>query len=118
MQNHRHVRWAFMALLAGGALLMIASMFFLLTQKPTPITSSAVVDSHPEEGIPYPEVPRLSTTDAKARYDAGTALFLDVRAQEDYETAHIPNARSLPLSEIEARYQELPLAAEIITYCT
>ncbi len=118
MQNNSRVRRAFIALLAGGALLIVAAVFFTLSQKPIPTSSSTVVDSHPEEGIPYPEVPRLSLADAKARYEAGTAIFLDVRGQEDYEVAHIPNALSLPLSEIETRYQELPLEAEIIAYCT
>jgi len=66
--------------------------------------------------IPYPEVPRISASEAKARYDTGTTLFVDVRAQEEYDTAHIPNAILLPMADLEARYQELPQDAEIITY--
>jgi len=41
---------------------------------------------------------------------------VDVRAQEEYDTAHIPNAILLPMADLEARYQELPQDAEIITY--
>jgi rhodanese-related sulfurtransferase len=61
-------------------------------------------------------VPRISLAEAQARYDDGTALFVDVRGQEEYDTAHIPDAISLPLADLEARYQELPQDAEIITY--
>lgn len=84
---------------------------------PTP-AASTLPDSHDEEGVPYPEVPRIPLAEAKARYDAGTALFVDVRSQGEYETAHIRNAISLPLANLDARYQELPRDAEIITYCT
>jgi len=66
--------------------------------------------------IPYPEVPRISVAEAKARYDAGAALFVDVRGQEEYDTTHISNAVLLPLADLEARYQELPQDAQIITY--
>jgi predicted nucleic acid-binding Zn ribbon protein len=109
-------RRALLSMMAGGVLLILAALF-LLPQKPTS-PSSTIPDVHDEEGIPYPEVPRISVTEAKARYDAGAAIFVDVRTQGQYETAHIPQAISLPLADLEARYQELPKDAEIITYCT
>lgn len=81
-------------------------------------TAEPVSDVHDEQGIPYPEVPRLSVEEAKARHDAGTTYFVDVRDEESYAKMHIANALSLPLTELEARYQVLPKNAEIITYCT
>jgi hypothetical protein len=69
-------------------------------------------------GIPYPEVERIPLADAKARYDSGTALFLDVRIIESYERAHIPNAVSMPLALLATRHQQLAGAEEILTYCT
>lgn len=87
-----------------------------LSPAPATRTTPRNDTSHQADQVPYPEVPRISLAEAKARHDAGTALFVDVRAQEEYDTAHIPNAISLPLADLEARYQELPQDAEIITY--
>ena len=53
--------------------------------------------------IPYPDVPRVSLADAKAAYDQGTAVFLDVRGTSDYETEHITGAISIPEMQIESR---------------
>ncbi len=101
----------------GGVLIVLAAALFFGLNRSTP-ASTELPDYHDETGIPYPEVPRITPAEAKAKYDAGTALFVDVRSLGEYETAHIPNAISLPLTELEARYQELPRDAEIIIYCT
>ena len=61
---------------------------------------------------------RVSLDEAKKHYDAGTAIFLDVRGVEEYRSAHVPGALSIPLAEIEARSGELSPEARIITYCT
>lgn len=79
---------------------------------------AALPDVHDEQGIPFPEVPRLPLADAKVRFDAGGALFVDVRDRDSYAAGHIPNSLSLPLGEIEARAAELPTDAELLTYCT
>jgi hypothetical protein len=71
-----------------------------------------------ESDIPYPEVARISVEETKARADAGTAVILDVRSLEDYETLHVANAISIPLAELPDRFLELPQNAEILTYCT
>jgi len=102
----------------GGALLLLVGVVFVLNQGRSGSTAATLSDSHDEQGIPYPEVPRISLAETRARYDAGTALFMDVRSQGEYDTAHIPDAISLPLANLDARYQELPRDAEIITYCT
>jgi len=75
-------------------------------------------DSHDAQGIPYPEVPRISIAEAKTRYDARTALFVDVRSQGEYDAAHIPNAKLLSLADLQSRYRELPTNQEILLYCT
>ncbi|MBI3144642.1 MAG: metalloregulator ArsR/SmtB family transcription factor, partial [Pseudogulbenkiania sp.] len=38
----------------------------------------------------------------------GDVIIIDVRPQNEYEVAHLPFARSMPLSEIEKRLVELP----------
>jgi rhodanese-related sulfurtransferase len=75
-------------------------------------------DSPAEADLPYPDVPRVSLAETKAAAEAGTALIVDVRSQNDYNAGHIPTAISLPIDDLEARYGELPQDAEIITYCT
>lgn len=81
-------------------------------------SNNAISDVHDDEGIPYPEVPRISLGDAKAQYDANTAIFVDVRSPDEYAAARIPGAISLPLAELQADYQELPTDALIFLYCT
>jgi len=45
------------------------------------------------------------------------AILLDVRPVEEYAAGHLPHALSMPLSELEDHFEELPLEKEIIVYC-
>ena len=48
----------------------------------------------------------------------GSALvLLDMRDREDYRRGHIEGAISMPLEEIDKRYQDLPRDKEVVTYC-
>lgn len=47
----------------------------------------------------------------------GEIFVIDVRPRNEYETAHLPFARSMPLAEIEQRLAELPSSVEIVAYC-
>lgn len=47
----------------------------------------------------------------------GEVVVIDVRPLDEYATAHLPHARSLPLAEIEQRLDELPHDREILAYC-
>ena len=47
----------------------------------------------------------------------GDAVLIDVRPEAEYRTAHLPGARSLPLTELEARLRELPRGKDIVAYC-
>lgn len=115
-------RIALFAIIGGLALMLIAGGIALYNPSPFPTSSptdvSQIPDSHDEQGIPYPDVPRIAIAEAKAKYDAGTAIFVDVRSLEEYQTRHIPNAISLPAEELSSRVDELAKDAEIITYCT
>jgi rhodanese-related sulfurtransferase len=46
-----------------------------------------------------------------------SALVLDVRDPEEFTAGHIPGAINLPLSELRARYAELPKARDIWITC-
>ena len=44
-------------------------------------------------------------------------IVIDVRPQSEYDEAHLPFARSMPLVELEKRLSELPADKEIVAYC-
>jgi len=48
---------------------------------------------------------------------AGEVLVLDVRPLDEYASAHLPHARSLPLDELKQRLAELPKDTPVVAYC-
>ncbi len=65
-------------------------------------------------------VPRVTVQDAKAAFDNGEAIIVDVRIQAAYDARHIAGAVFVPLGMIETDIAsvELPKDQWIITYCT
>ncbi len=51
------------------------------------------------------------------RVEKGMVAVLDVRPPEEYRAGHLPNALSIPLSELRRRLAELPRDREIVAYC-
>lgn len=47
----------------------------------------------------------------------GDIVVIDVRPRAEFEQAHLPYARSMPLHEIAQRIAELPKGVEIVAYC-
>ncbi len=45
------------------------------------------------------------------------AVFVDIRTAEEYAQGHIPQARSLPMDQIESRAQTLPKNKPLIVVC-
>jgi 3-mercaptopyruvate sulfurtransferase SseA len=66
------------------------------------------------------EVPRVSVGDAKAAFEGGKAIIVDVRSQAAYEAGHVAGALSIPLNEFETNIAsvDLPKDKWIIAYCT
>ena len=53
----------------------------------------------------------------KEQLDAGTALMLvDVRSAEEYNTGHIPKAKSVPLDVLPRRLAEIPRDIPVVLY--
>lgn len=44
-------------------------------------------------------------------------ILVDVRPASEYQAGHLPQARSLPVDELEMRLEELPRGQEIVAYC-
>jgi len=47
----------------------------------------------------------------------GEIVVIDVRPRAEFDQAHLPFARSMPLNEIAQRIAELPKTIEIVAYC-
>lgn len=101
---------------AVAVLVVLGATYWSTTGQPG--TDAKVPDIHDEQGVPYPDVQRISVEEAKIRYDAESSLFIDVRDQESYTEANIPGAILIPVAEFETAYRELPQDVEILTYCT
>jgi rhodanese-related sulfurtransferase len=52
-----------------------------------------------------------------AKAKKGEVVVIDVRPPEEYEAAHLPFARSMPLAELKSRLAELPKDKPVIAYC-
>jgi hypothetical protein len=87
---------------------------------PTQIIEPAV--TQPQLSIPQSEngVHRVTVDEAKAAFDSGAAIIVDVRSQEAYETSHVAGAVFIPLGAFETDIAsvDLPKDEWIITYCT
>jgi rhodanese-related sulfurtransferase len=59
----------------------------------------------------------ITTSELLERMEEGEVVILDVRPELEYRSGHIPEARSIPIDELEARLSELPNDQEIIAYC-
>jgi rhodanese-related sulfurtransferase len=42
---------------------------------------------------------------------------IDVRPETEYHNAHLPHARSIPLAELKARLDEIPMGKPVVAYC-
>ncbi|HKY53212.1 MAG TPA: rhodanese-like domain-containing protein [Anaerolineales bacterium] len=102
--------------LACNALLPLPSQ----TSAPTQIIEPG--STQPQGNIPQTEaeVPRVTVEEAKAAFDSGAAVIVDVRSQEAYDVSHIDGALFVPLGEFESNIANIDLPKEqwIITYCT
>lgn len=98
-----------------GGLMLVVAVVVLVIQAQQPAQSAVATEN---TFVPYPEVDRVIVQDAKAAYDAGTAIFVDVRGDDLFNVGHIPGALSIPESDMESRISNLDSNAWIITYCT
>jgi 3-mercaptopyruvate sulfurtransferase SseA len=60
---------------------------------------------------------RISREDAMKMVKQKKAVYVDVRSKESFDQGHLPGAISIPLSELPARYKDLPSGKFLITYC-
>lgn len=63
------------------------------------------------------EFEQVAAAELLMRLEQGDVILLDVRPNSEYVAGHLPNARSLPLDELEQRLHELPPDKTIVAYC-
>jgi rhodanese-related sulfurtransferase len=63
-----------------------------------------------------PKVEQIGLADARARLDAGTAIFIDMRAGSDYAAGHIPGALTITAKDLDTRINALPAGSIIVAY--
>lgn len=62
-------------------------------------------------------VPDLGGQELLAKVKAGDVVLLDLRPSEEYDSGHLPNARSIPYAELEDRIEELDDHRRVVAYC-
>lgn len=63
-------------------------------------------------------VARVTAREAAAGLAGADALLvLDVRTRGEFEAAHVPGARNLPLAELPARIAEVPRERAVLVHC-
>lgn len=108
-------RWPLILIAAGAVLLVVVAALALAP----PVSAPAPTPTLPAVAAPSAsDIPRATVAEAKAAYDDGSAVFLDVRDAGSYEIGHITGAESIPLVELEENLGKLDKAKWIITYCT
>jgi len=58
----------------------------------------------------------INAQQAKREFDNGTE-FIDVREQDEFNEIRIPGAKLIPMSEMNARWQEIPKDKDVVVYC-
>ena len=63
------------------------------------------------------ELSPFSRDELLAQAQSGEIFVIDVRPESEYTTAHLPYARSIPVSELKHRLSELPNDRPVVAYC-
>ncbi len=92
------------------------------TQGQNPTLVVVLTPTQPSKRLPATEaeVPRITVENAKAAFDNGEAIIVDVRSKQAYDVSHIAGALYIPLADMESNSPGLGLDKDqwIITYCT
>lgn len=62
-------------------------------------------------------VPVISGQKASKAVRDDHAVLIDVRAQDEFDSRHLPGALSIPLAELEAHIPDLARGKKVIAYC-
>jgi hypothetical protein len=104
-------------LFAAGVVFILAAVIWTIQQGGTPARSVAEAPANTNPAaVPLPGIARVSVEEARAAYEGGEAVFLDVRNEEGYAESHVPGAILMPEWEVGERLGELDPEKWVITY--
>lgn len=64
------------------------------------------------------QMQEITATELKGRLDRGDDVqIIDVREQNEYDVARIPDSKLIPLGQIVARMSEIDAARETVVHC-
>jgi DNA-binding transcriptional ArsR family regulator len=63
------------------------------------------------------EFEQVDLADLLRRAQTGDVVVLDVRPAGEFAEGHLPHAQNIPLSQLQARLDELPRDKSIVAYC-
>ncbi|HAQ0077053.1 ArsR/SmtB family transcription factor [Enterococcus lactis] len=91
----------------------LLTLFFETAQEQL-TKANAIIESFAQ---PSEEEYILSIEDLEEKMQKNEIVLVDVRPSEEYLTAHIPGAISIPVQELEKRIASLPKDKEVVAYC-
>jgi Rhodanese-like domain len=71
----------------------------------------------PAVEAPLESARRIPRPEAIKMMKAKKAVWIDVRPRDQFDQGHIPGAINIPLSDLPARWSDLPVKKFLITYC-
>jgi len=103
-------------------------VFYSLTNQGTAHFLSALRDFGEKQFLELQNITReafnsdddLEEVDRKqviAKVKRGDTILIDVRPVDEFDHAHLPNAMSVPISELTQKMRSLPKGREIVAYC-
>jgi len=82
---------------------------------PSPQATQATLTPEPQP--PLESARRISREEAIKLVKEKKAVYVDVRAKDQYDLGHIKGAINIPLGDLLTRLKDLPPKEFIITYC-
>lgn len=84
------------------------------TQQSPQVTQATPI---PAAQAPLESARRITREEAIKLVKEKKAVYVDVRAKDQYDQGHIKGALSIPLGDLLTRLKEIPPKTFIITYC-
>lgn len=64
-----------------------------------------------------PDVTLVRPEYVKRLIDAGEAVAVDMRKPAEFRAGHLPGAISVPITELDRRFEEIPRTSRVVLYC-
>jgi len=102
--------------LLAGLIVLVLVVVFVAGQALRRNNASAAGDSSAKQAD-APSLPMEVTVSDAAQMRADGALMIDVREQSEWDEFHMPDARLIPLAQLENRVDDLPKDRDIVVVC-